>query len=1539
MAAESAVAESKKFDLAFAAKSASTSSGTGIQKSFDAKPYSPPGVTPYEDVQSRIERLQKTIAEIQAVARQVAAEPAPAVTKPVAANATSATGPIKMASNAQGNKPAAPSSFRPRVMPRPANTTSPNASPVRKVTEAAKNSTAYARANTHNQNTSQATAKASLPVAMADVKKWKKQYAFPKMNIPNWYKSLPDIGITATGAWLAGAVIYLGGEVGWNNVINMPAHHLGSIVAGIAAPIALIWMGINHLNRQREIQDQMAPLLYQIDQLVNPNKQVEARIDAVADALRRQANELISATQQVEKTLGNVREGLRTDMEKMMEYAGLTGKHLEQTSAAMANRTSQLARLTEQMHGRLVSFEEHAISGSDRIDQSVSDMMTKAQSATDKLERQANNIVAALHAANMRMTRTADDLDSRISQIGNFADQTAARFGGVASEFGKQGAVVDAATQNIEEQVTRMKAALTMHSITFTQQLSEMGEAVRSFASIGMELSGAVGNFRNAAEQVVAEAAAQIELYTDSTQRRLEGIVKSYTDAMDTRLQQSQSTMDRSMSTTISKVGSIDRTMAERMLEMQKALVAAADETPRIIKEILDETTRRLQDMDMRFTHSGAQVAEHLGDLDRTLSTRLQSMAALADRMGEDAGDAMKQSMVSVFGELQEIKDQFSVHAQGTSRELKTFHNDLSQTIEALGHVARRATDRTVERILMLNAGISQRIMDLRDTAENAHHQGQQLESSLVQHIGLMRNANDQMMQSASRMGETGAAIASDLRDATGQAIAQAEVMSHIIGREADLLRNTSAAAAASMDDAGSTLEMARSELYASVAKSAAQIADMARDLDQQRALYEDVNNRSANTHGAMYQEISHLREAAHALNNQMSSTVVMADERAKDLRDMTTRLGEVTMGIKATMQSGQRELTESTEILASLTNATHDLLSSKSDQLAEVSAQIALNSFSIKSSLEAQQDALERNVTTSATALNHIVRNLENAAATVGIASETSAREIDWLTSHLNTAGDAIDQIGARTSDAMKSAREALTLSEASLQRSASSARVSLNELAQRYESEGSRLASASDDVGQSYGNALNRLERLSHELAGQSFVTFDTLSELGSLFDARIAQLRDGSTTASGELQRVANQLQSNYASLTSGAETAARQLAEIQTSLQSTQSGIDMSSDHAAMRVEALRRELGAYAQDLMMMVSQASGQIESAATSFGAKAEAVRHAANENASLMGETGSRVRAEIEQLARTVHEATADQAGSLSVAVDRLRKQAEELTRQTQQSLIDLERQGVRAAQGAQQIGLGIDQASQRIQNATEQLNRQGEVVANAGTEVAKRIDTAAQVMQTQTEAMRAAAERATSVMTSAGNQVLGQANQWQVSAQNAQNQMVKLIESLMQQFAQIERANVQADETVQRLTQAESRTRRDAFLNAAKYMIESLNSLSIDLTRVLDPKEAERTWKEFAAGDASAFTKRFAAMREDLPGQKLREKYENDHDFRTYAARYFRQFEELFEQAIANDHNDLLATTLTTSDVGKLYTYLAGALGHSKLKAKAA
>ena len=80
----------------------------------------------------------------------------------------------------------------------------------------------------------------------------------------------------------------------------------------------------------------------------------------------------------------------------------------------------------------------------------------------------------------------------------------------------------------------------------------------------------------------------------------------------------------------------------------------------------------------------------------------------------------------------------------------------------------------------------------------------------------------------------------------------------------------------------------------------------------------------------------------------------------------------------------------------------------------------------------------------------------------------------------------------------------------------------------------------------------------------------------------------------------------------------------------------------------------------------------------------------------------------------------------------------------------------------------------------------------------------------------------------------------------------------ETFDDQTTRLIKASAAASEQARTLEEKDLTIRRDLFLKTARFIIEDLNSLSIDLTRLLDAEVPDADWKRYTNGDRSIFTR---------------------------------------------------------------------------------
>jgi hypothetical protein len=109
-----------------------------------------------------------------------------------------------------------------------------------------------------------------------------------------------------------------------------------------------------------------------------------------------------------------------------------------------------------------------------------------------------------------------------------------------------------------------------------------------------------------------------------------------------------------------------------------------------------------------------------------------------------------------------------------------------------------------------------------------------------------------------------------------------------------------------------------------------------------------------------------------------------------------------------------------------------------------------------------------------------------------------------------------------------------------------------------------------------------------------------------------------------------------------------------------------------------------------------------------------------------------------------------------------------------------------------------------------------------------------------------------------------------------------------------------------------------------------IESLDSLSVDIARMIDHDAAVELWDRHQRGERNVFTRRLYTAQGQKTFDEIRRRYRKSDDFRETVDRYIDEFERLLEQVSRDDRGQVLSKTYLTSDTGKVYTLLAHASG---------
>jgi hypothetical protein len=121
----------------------------------------------------------------------------------------------------------------------------------------------------------------------------------------------------------------------------------------------------------------------------------------------------------------------------------------------------------------------------------------------------------------------------------------------------------------------------------------------------------------------------------------------------------------------------------------------------------------------------------------------------------------------------------------------------------------------------------------------------------------------------------------------------------------------------------------------------------------------------------------------------------------------------------------------------------------------------------------------------------------------------------------------------------------------------------------------------------------------------------------------------------------------------------------------------------------------------------------------------------------------------------------------------------------------------------------------------------------------------------------------------------------------------------------------------------------TDSEAFARRVSLLMDSMHSASIDVGKILSDEVDEKAWDSYLKGDRGVFTRRAARLISSSEAKAIRAHYESDGEFQHSVNRYIHDFEAMLRRVIAERDGGMIAVTLMSSDMGKLYAALNDAL----------
>jgi hypothetical protein len=149
------------------------------------------------------------------------------------------------------------------------------------------------------------------------------------------------------------------------------------------------------------------------------------------------------------------------------------------------------------------------------------------------------------------------------------------------------------------------------------------------------------------------------------------------------------------------------------------------------------------------------------------------------------------------------------------------------------------------------------------------------------------------------------------------------------------------------------------------------------------------------------------------------------------------------------------------------------------------------------------------------------------------------------------------------------------------------------------------------------------------------------------------------------------------------------------------------------------------------------------------------------------------------------------------------------------------------------------------------------------------------------------------------------------------------------LSQQMLNIGRTASALEQHLEKVREDERLADSENFARRAAVLIDSLHSASIDVGRILSDEVDDRAWAAYLKGDRGIFTRKAVRLLSAGDLRLVDQQFGSDPEFASSVTRYVQDFEAMLRRASAEQEGGMMAVTLLSSDMGRLYTALAQVL----------
>ncbi len=938
----------------------------------------------------------------------------------------------------------------------------------------------------------------------------------------------------------------------------------------------------------------------------------------------------------------------------------------------------------------------------------------------------------------------------------------------------------------------------------------------------------------------------------------------------------------------------------------------------------------------------------HIDRLAETLTKRADELLTITDQIEKRSKNITEEVKTGV-----EVWSEISQEALTKVEEIQSSFDETTQNFESQAKKLSDASDKLTSEASRLEDGVEGRFLKLENLSSQGIESFQKINDGLEKMDVLatslftrsevveqnLAKQSETMKQAAADLGArvadldlVGTSAAHKLGEALAMALSGSDSIVSAVRRAREQLERTATETSNKATTLLEETDRRIDNLSTNAAERLGRIQELMSGFDERQKeiadVLEQLSQQNENVGVITDTALDRLTTAVHLLDQSAQTLDIKSSKPVTDIREATEQLAGQVEKIHESLQSGVADIDVNT---AKAKTAAEDIarsLKQHTQDLVLLSGQVTGHAKTINTQFDDHKEKLESFIANTESNIDAFESKLDRQIDKFNEAIGDVESDIEILGNKLEEKGAKAVEQTAQYADKLKTLEDSVVENLENLSTQTMRTQMSIQDHESVIRASVMATLPVYEKIAEGVAAADAKFTNLRSTTEASTKDIFERMEALSKELEEQIAKLNTEVEGTERNLSSLSDDIKGSVSHIGDSADQATEKLRHLHTTLQGRTEDLQLLADQAELKVGNLQKVLDVNTAEMRSALTQATGKLEEATEQFEKSsymveeraensARKIEHASNlfvEEGHRLAMTGEQTLHKTSRIVTTLQGESVDLVAKSKEALTDLQKSSDSISFRVRE-IEEYTKAALNSTQGyneslKDQVRVISETSSEVVDTISSSLNNlqvQAEQTAHKGAKIVEKVELARASLGKETDRLETVSRKATD------------------AAEDAAGRFTRHSSSIMKSAEDI-------SSHAERIRDLQIRSSREAFLSSAKFIIESLHSLAVDVSRHLEDDVDERSWRAYQKGDVAVFTRRLVQIADEVPMERVRRKFVEDGEFRNYTQRYIRQFEELFETAQNNDHGELLSSIFVSSDVGKLYRLLCDISGRA-------